>query len=114
MTASLVFWAAVALTVYITVGYPLLLRLSAGQSGPAVKKDFSFQPTVSAIIAVEEWVTRMLRMLGLGEGSPTDSNGERSIGWGFAPVIGQSQSADVRSLFTLSSFDDDFLLTQKH
>ena len=52
MMASLVFWAAVALTVYITVGYPLLLRLTAGQSGPAVKKDFSFQPTVSAIIAV--------------------------------------------------------------
>jgi cysteinyl-tRNA synthetase len=52
---------------------------------------------VRALVAVAEWVTRMLRMFGLGEGSPTDGNGERVIGWGAAPVQGQEGSADVRS-----------------
>lgn len=50
---------------------------------------------IPAVAAVEEWVTRMLRMLGLGEGSPTDANGIRSVGWGTAPVAGQADSSDV-------------------
>lgn len=37
---------------------------------------------VEALWAVSEWVTRMLRMFGLGEGSATDGLGERVIGWG--------------------------------
>lgn len=53
------------------------------------------QVNISALVAVEQWVTRMLRMLGLGEGSPTDSNGERKIGWGLAPVAGQTDAVDV-------------------
>lgn len=48
-----------------------------------------------ALAAVEEWITRMLRMLGLGEGSPTDSFGTRSIGWGTAPIEGEEGTADV-------------------
>ena len=55
---------------------------------------------VPALAAVEEWITRMLRMLGLGEGSPTDSQGTRSIGWGVAPGKGEDGNADVRLTFT--------------
>lgn len=44
---------------------------------------------VPALSAVAEWVTRMLRMFGLGEGSPVDSNGEKVIGWGQVAVEGQ-------------------------
>ncbi|KAK4049861.1 cysteinyl-tRNA synthetase [Microbotryomycetes sp. JL201] len=39
---------------------------------------------------VADWVTRMLRMFGLGEGSPVDSKGNRVIGWGVAAAPGQS------------------------
>lgn len=50
---------------------------------------------VAALTAVEEWVTRMLRMLGLGEGSPCTARGERVVGWGAAVVEGEADSADV-------------------
>lgn len=55
---------------------------------------------VSVAIAVAEWVTRMLRMFGLGEGSPTNARGERVIGWGAAAAPGQEQagSSDVSVL----------------
>lgn len=46
---------------------------------------------VEALAAVEEWLTRMLRMFGLGEGSPIDSSGERTIGWGTMAVEGESE-----------------------
>ncbi|KAM0790212.1 hypothetical protein ACM66B_005526 [Microbotryomycetes sp. NB124-2] len=42
------------------------------------------------IQTVADWVTRMLRMFGLGEGSPLDSKGNRIIGWGIAAAPGQS------------------------
>lgn len=55
----------------------------------------------AALVAVAEWVTRMLRMFGLGEGSPVDSKGDRLVGWGVAVVEGQEGSADVRPLSPL-------------
>lgn len=48
---------------------------------------------VATLLAVSEWVTRMLRMLGLGEGPATDGQGEAYIGWGQAA----SSSADGSS-----------------
>lgn len=50
---------------------------------------------VGVVSAVSEWVTRMLRMFGLGEGAATDSNGEKLIGWGIASSPGQGESIDV-------------------
>lgn len=47
-----------------------------------------------------EYVTRMLRMFGLGEGSPIDSRGEKIIGWGMEKVEGESgQGVDVSFYF---------------
>jgi hypothetical protein len=37
----------------------------------------------------------MLRMLGLGEGSTIDSNGEKTIGWGTLAIEGETV-IDVR------------------
>lgn len=53
---------------------------------------------VRAVLAVSEWVTRMLRMFGLGEGSPVEGpTGERVVGWGTAPEPGQEDAGvDVR------------------
>ena len=50
---------------------------------------------VEAVSALEEWITRMLRMLGLGEGSTIDSNGEKTIGWGTLAIEGETV-IDVR------------------
>lgn len=51
------------------------------------------QVNVAAVRAVEDWVTRMLRMFGLGEGSPMDARGERVVGWGKAVVGGEEVGA---------------------
>jgi cysteinyl-tRNA synthetase len=61
---------------------------------------------VSTVIAVAEWVTRMLRMFGLGEGAPTNARGERVIGWGVASAPGQDTtgSGDVSFRLTRSSW----------
>lgn len=48
---------------------------------------------VATLLAVSEWVTRMLRMFGLGEGPATDSRGEAHIGWGQAPTGGADGAA---------------------
>lgn len=40
-------------------------------------------------------------MFGLGEGSATDSKGEKLVGWGTAPTAGEGDSIDVCS-FPLS------------
>ncbi|GAA5905335.1 hypothetical protein JCM5296_001443 [Sporobolomyces johnsonii] len=67
---------------------------------------------VGVLSAVSEWITRMLRMFGLGEGSPTDAAGERVIGWGTAAASGgQDQSFDRESVLmpylrALSAFRD--------
>ncbi|KAJ8292789.1 Cysteine--tRNA ligase [Rhodotorula toruloides] len=52
------------------------------------------QVNFAVILAVSEWVTRMLRMFGLGEGSPVDGNGDKVIGWGVAAAKGDQQSID--------------------
>ncbi|KAL8287549.1 hypothetical protein RQP46_003407 [Phenoliferia psychrophenolica] len=64
-----------------------------------------------AVAAVAEWVTRMLRMFGLGEGSPVDATGAKVVGWGVAPTAGQDDSADRETtlrplLKALSTFRD--------
>ncbi|BGP26154.1 cysteinyl-tRNA synthetase [Rhodotorula toruloides] len=69
------------------------------------------QVNFRVILAVSEWVTRMLRMFGLGEGSPLDANGEKVIGWGVAAAKGEEQSVDRESLLmpylrALSGFRD--------
>ncbi|TNY18040.1 tRNA synthetases class I (C) catalytic domain-containing protein [Rhodotorula diobovata] len=68
---------------------------------------------VRAVLAVSEWVTRMLRMFGLGEGSPVEGpTGERVVGWGTAPEPGQEDAGVDRDavlmpyLRALSSFRD--------
>lgn len=52
---------------------------------------------ISSVVAVADWVTRMLRMFGLGEGAPTNGRGERLIGWGIAAAPGQEGAGDVSS-----------------
>ena len=52
-------------------------------------------------------------MLGLGEGSPTDSNGERKIGWGLAIVAGQTDAVDVSSFLHVSSSLSDALMQRE-
>ncbi|GAA6064320.1 hypothetical protein JCM10212_006007 [Sporobolomyces blumeae] len=70
------------------------------------------QVNVGVVEASAEWLTRMLRMFGLGEGQATDSNGERVIGWGAAPEKGaQGESVDREAILmpylrALSSFRD--------
>ncbi|GAA5945967.1 hypothetical protein JCM3775_007564 [Rhodotorula graminis] len=68
---------------------------------------------IRAVLAVSEYVTRMLRMFGLGEGSPVEGPaGERVVGWGTAPVPGQEDAGVDRDavlmpyLRALSSFRD--------
>lgn len=53
------------------------------------------QVNVGVVSAVSEWVTRMLRMFGLGEGPATDGRGEKLVGWGTATKAGENDSIDV-------------------
>lgn len=55
------------------------------------------------LLAVEEYVTRQLRMFGLGEGAPVDAHGERLVGWGTPVTKGDESGVDVRFLPSLSS-----------
>jgi len=59
---------------------------------------------IRAVLAVSEYVTRMLRMFGLGEGSPVEGvAGERVVGWGAAPEPGQEDAGvDVRPALSRS------------
>ncbi|KDE05486.1 cysteinyl-tRNA synthetase [Microbotryum lychnidis-dioicae p1A1 Lamole] len=67
---------------------------------------------VSVVVSVAEWTTRMLRMFGLGEGSPVDPvSGDRIIGWGMAVVPGEEAQVDKTTLLmpylrALSTFRD--------
>ncbi|GAA5982819.1 hypothetical protein JCM11641_004635 [Rhodosporidiobolus odoratus] len=66
---------------------------------------------VNVVLAAEEWVTRVLRMFGLGEGSERDSRGERVIGWGQKVKEGEEAGVDRESLLmpylrALSGFRD--------
>ncbi|GAA5841955.1 hypothetical protein JCM5353_004220 [Sporobolomyces roseus] len=66
---------------------------------------------VGVLSAVSEWVTRMLRMFGLGEGSATDSKGEKLVGWGAASQSGEGETVDREAILmpylrALSSFRD--------
>src|SRR5271165_2959474 len=62
MIAALVLIVAVVLSLYILVGYPLLLR-SWRSFGPPIAKDLQFQTTVSVLLAVyngEAFIARKL------------------------------------------------------
>ena len=50
--AGIILAISTFLAFYFLIGYPLLLALLPPSSGPAVKKDLTFQPTVSILIAV--------------------------------------------------------------
>ncbi|HVP54263.1 MAG TPA: glycosyltransferase family 2 protein [Candidatus Eisenbacteria bacterium] len=51
MIATVLLVLAVAVSLYILVGYPLLLRAWHG-FGPPIRKDLNFRPTVSVLLAV--------------------------------------------------------------
>jgi cellulose synthase/poly-beta-1,6-N-acetylglucosamine synthase-like glycosyltransferase len=59
----LYFAIATFLAFYFLIGYPLLLVLLPPASGPEVKKDLAFQPTVSIVIAVYNGAAFMRRKL---------------------------------------------------
>ncbi|GAA6031429.1 hypothetical protein JCM8097_005655 [Rhodosporidiobolus ruineniae] len=66
---------------------------------------------VAVILAVEEFVTRQLRMFGLGEGAPADAFGERVVGWGMPVAKGDEAGVDREALLmpylrALSGFRD--------
>jgi cellulose synthase/poly-beta-1,6-N-acetylglucosamine synthase-like glycosyltransferase len=52
MIAWLMLAAGAAIALYILIGYPILLRIVRFKPGPAVRKDLSYSPTVTAIVAV--------------------------------------------------------------
>lgn len=52
MTAWLMLTAGAAIALYSLIGYPILLRVLRFQPGPAVRKDLSYSPAVTAIMAV--------------------------------------------------------------
>jgi len=65
MFAALLLIAAALLSLYILVGYPLVLR-SWRRFGPAIRKDMQFQTTVSVLLAVyngEAFIARKLENL---------------------------------------------------
>lgn len=65
MPAALILVLGAAVTLYILVGYPLLLRYSR-RHGPAVRKDFAYRPTVTVLLAVyngEDFIQRKLDVL---------------------------------------------------
>ncbi|BGP18099.1 cysteinyl-tRNA synthetase [Rhodosporidiobolus nylandii] len=66
---------------------------------------------VAVLLAVEEWVTRQLRMFGLGEGPEVDMAGERVVGWGQKVEKGAEGGVDREAtlmpyLRALSGFRD--------
>ncbi|GAA5864041.1 hypothetical protein JCM3774_006360 [Rhodotorula dairenensis] len=66
---------------------------------------------IGVLLAVSEWVTRMLRMLGLGEGPATDARGQAVIGWGQAARADTEVFVDRESILmpylrALSGFRD--------
>jgi len=70
------------------------------------------ETNVAVLQAVSQWVTRMLRMFGLGEGADVDSRGKSVIGWGQAIQSGANGAAEDRDatvmpyVRALSSFRD--------
>ena len=52
--ASVVLLFASLVVAYILIGYPLLLAFFPGRLGPRVRKDPSFRPTVSVLMAVHD------------------------------------------------------------
>ncbi|KAG0655612.1 hypothetical protein C6P46_000780 [Rhodotorula mucilaginosa] len=66
---------------------------------------------IGVLLAVSEWLTRMLRMFGLGEGPATDARGQAIIGWGQAAQGSADASFDRESVLmpylrALSGFRD--------
>jgi cellulose synthase/poly-beta-1,6-N-acetylglucosamine synthase-like glycosyltransferase len=59
MTGWLMLTAGAAIVLYILVGYPILLRVARFRSRPAVRKDLSHSPTVTAIMAVYNGATQI-------------------------------------------------------
>lgn len=49
---------------------------------------------VAVLQAVSQWVARMLRMFGLGEGADVDSRGKPVVGWGQARQGGENGAVE--------------------
>jgi cysteinyl-tRNA synthetase len=71
------------------------------------------ETNIDTLRAVSDWVTRMLRTFGLGEGPDADSQGKRIIGWGQARSTGANgeESGDREAVLmpylrALSTFRD--------
>jgi cellulose synthase/poly-beta-1,6-N-acetylglucosamine synthase-like glycosyltransferase len=65
LLAALILALSAGATLYILAGYPLLLCLSKRRAAP-VRKDFSFRPTVTVLVAVyngEEFIQQKLNIL---------------------------------------------------
>jgi cellulose synthase/poly-beta-1,6-N-acetylglucosamine synthase-like glycosyltransferase len=66
MIAAVLLAIASLITAYIIIGYPLLLARSFRRSAPPVRKDLSYQPKVSALMAVyngEQFIREKLQSL---------------------------------------------------
>ena len=65
MLATLILIVAIALSLYILAGYPMLLA-AWKRFGPPIRKDLQFTPSVTALLAVyngEAFITRKLENL---------------------------------------------------
>jgi|SRR5579872_614514 len=66
MAAALLLAFATLAVAYIIIGYPILLSVPGGRAAPRVRKDMSFQPNVTVILAVhngEQFIRRKLESL---------------------------------------------------
>ena len=63
MAAAILLAIAIAAVVYIVIGYPLLLRVLWPRKAPAVVKDFTYQPSVSVVMAVYNGAAMIRRKL---------------------------------------------------
>jgi len=59
---------------------------------------------LDVVLATADWITRMLRMFGLGEGPEVDSRGQRVLGWGQAVKEGANGVGDDVSLSSCFSW----------
>lgn len=70
------------------------------------------ETNLTVLQTIADWVTRILRIFGLGEGAEADASGKRVIGWGQARAAGEAEGSGDREavlmpyLRALSTFRD--------
>lgn len=87
MAPYLVFAAAAFAAFYIVAGYPILLALFKARRAPAVKKDLSYRPTVSVVMAVH--------------------NGESQLRQKFETLLAQDYPRDLVQIVVVSDGSTD-------